>query len=289
METAQTIRFRRTLGVIRLIRPLNFVLFFFGVLVGAWLASGREAFSDAHRVRLVIAMVSAASIGAAANAINDYFDRTIDRVNRPDRPLVSGVLHERTAVLVWAAGSAIGIGLGFVLGLVHVLIAIASVLLTFLYSTTLKKSGLPGNIVVGLVVACAVFYGALATGRIGFAWIGAFFAFLTMVAREIVKDVEDLEGDRAVGIRTLPDRIGIERALVVASFPIVFAMLVSPLPFLVFGFGGWYLVWLVPSNLVLLYALWCLFGNTEGNKRFSKASGLIKAGVILGILALMSA
>jgi hypothetical protein len=76
---------------------------------------------------------------------------------------------------------------------------------------------------------------------------------------------------------------------VIAIIPIVVAMAASPIPFLALDYSGFYLTWMLSADIVLLYAIWCLFGPAERVDLVSRSSALIKAGVSLGIIALFAA
>ena len=84
-----------------------------------------------------------------------------------------------------------------------------SAALLFAYNTRLKRSGFWGNVVVGTVTALTIVYGALISGGVGHAWVGFLFAFLLTIAREIVKDIEDIRGDLEADARSLPIEKGI--------------------------------------------------------------------------------
>ncbi len=270
-------------ALVRLTRPVNVVMFFAGVALGGLLAAGAEAFEGASAGALALAMGSAALIGAGANAVNDVFDLEIDRVNRPGRPLPSGEVSVGTARSVWAACSALGLGLGALVSWVHLGIAAGSVALLYGYSARLKRTPLAGNVAVAVVLGLAILYGGLAVGPgTGALWLGAGFAFGSTLAREIAKDLEDVAGDAAGGARTLPIVLG-ERAAVwiaaVAAGATLAALPLGPAA----GLGSDFLALALPAAGLLLAATWSLLGSAEGAAR---ASALFKAAMVAGILAL---
>ena len=192
---------------LQLLRPLNCCITAASVLIGA-VAGGAVPPS----APVWLAVLAAALITGAGNAFNDLRDLEIDRINRPRRPLPSGRLTPRRAALVAAASAAAGLGFAVGAGPVPGLIAAGTLAGLWLYSARLKSTVLWGNLLVAFLAALAFPFGALAGGALGRSWIPAGFALLFHLGREIVKDVEDLEGDRARGVRTLALAVGAPRA-----------------------------------------------------------------------------
>ena len=279
----------RVADVVRLVRPLNVVMFFAGVALGGVLAAGSDAFSEGGR--LALAMLSAACIGAGANAINDVFDLAIDRVNRPDRPLPSGAVPVGTARAVWAVSSALGVGLGGGLSVAHLLIAAASVLLLYGYSARLKRTPLVGNLAVALVLGLALLYGGLAVATVGGGLLlGAGFAFGSTLAREVAKDVEDAVGDATEGARTLPLVAGPGAAVGVVVGAVAITVAGFPLA-LPAGLGADFFALGLPAAGLLLAAAWLLLGASGETleRQAGRASVLLKVAMLAGILALAGA
>lgn len=276
----------RIFATIQLVRPLNLTLSVAGVAIGAVLAIGWDAFSARHGMSVAIAMISAAAIGSAANALNDLFDVEIDRINRPDRPIPSGRVSDRAARMTWVIGAAIGVGLSLLLTPVHIGIAVLAVVAVVLYSYRLKTFGFVGNAAVALVTSATLIYGGLATGQIGAAWVGFIAAFLITLAREITKDLEDIEGDRIGGVRSLPIALGPTPAGRIVVALIVITVLSAPLPFTHLGFSGLYLVVVAVTSFTLLVAVWTLVGTPKQTVNYGRTSILLKSAMVIGMLAL---
>jgi geranylgeranylglycerol-phosphate geranylgeranyltransferase len=273
-------------GIIRLIRPLNFVMFWIGVAVGAILVAGLEVFQEELLGRTLLAMGSAACIGGAANAINDYFDIEIDRINRPDRPLPSGLISKHTALVLWGLLSVLGIGLSFLLSFNHVVLALGSVILLYIYSATLKRQGLIGNLVVSLIVGMALIYGGMAVGSPSAAGIGAVFAFVTTLVREWIKDLADMTGDNQAGARTLPITLGSRSTIRLIVGWISVIIVTAPMPFLFWGYKGLFLFGVCIVNGILLATIWVLVQSQNPVADAPKASSLMKAAMFMGLVAL---
>ncbi len=155
-------------------------------------------------------------ITAAAFAINDYDDVEKDRINHPERPLPSGRLSPQqawwTAVLLFAVALITALFLGRV---VWLLVAVSTVLLWH-YSAILTVSGILGNGVVATIVAALFLLSGLVAARpLAVVYPGGFL-FCYILAKEIVWDIHDAEGDRKRGVYTIANRWGAKIAFAVA-------------------------------------------------------------------------
>lgn len=163
--------------------------------------TGQAAMTSAALISIAVFLVT-----GAGNAINDYYDREIDAVNRPQRPIPSGRIPPQSAFLysiaLFIAGCMIA---GFVSELCLMLAAFNSLLL-FLYARSLKATPLAGNIAVAFLTGSTFLFGGAAAGPVGLLENRTPFmlSFLVSMSREIAKDIEDMRGDQKGGARTLP-------------------------------------------------------------------------------------
>ena len=281
------------MDLLRLTRPLNVVLFLAATALGGALAAGMSAFEGEPLARLLLAMASATLVGAGSNVVNDLYDVEIDRVNRPDRPLARGAVSVRAAWGFWALLSAGGVLLGAWVSPLHGALAAASVVLLWMYSAWLKGTVLIGNVAVAGVIALGVLFGGLAVGSAsGPLWAGVALGGVIVFAREIAKDVEDAEGDRAGGARTLPLVWGERRALGL-SFAVV-GLVIASLPLAAEVVGTSFYMWGLPLAGCLLVALWTLAVALAENGAplrdpSRRASGWLKAALAVGIAGLVLA
>ena len=172
-------------------------------------------------------------IAAAGYIINDYFDTRADLINKPTRVVVGVSISRKEAMILHMILNIIGVGIGvylsFYIGLPSLsLVFVLSTGLLWFYSTNYKKQFLVGNLAVAFLTALVplmvvLFEIPLLNREYGevmirynsnfsylFAWVSAFsfFAFITTLIREIIKDAEDLEGDNAYGMKTVPIVLG---------------------------------------------------------------------------------
>ncbi|MCS7211903.1 MAG: geranylgeranylglycerol-phosphate geranylgeranyltransferase, partial [Chloroherpetonaceae bacterium] len=228
----------KALACVVLTRPSNVGLFFLAILLGAFVAAGTEAFAEP---KVWLAALSGTLVGAAANVINDVMDIEIDRINKPKRPLASGRLSPKDAQAEWFALTAAGIALSAFISPLHTSIAIGASAVLYAYSLVLKRVALVGNLVVAGVVSTGLIYAALVVGDLQEVWFPVAFSFLFNLGREILKDLEDTEGDKKGGAETLPLKIGTIGSLWVITLLYVLVVALSILPYLQGLYGKWYL------------------------------------------------
>ena len=212
------------LAFLRLVRWPNLVfiaitqlLFVFAIIHPILTSAGVVA--NIHGIYFFFLVVSSVLIAAAGYIINDYFDLNIDQINKPDELVVEKIISRRWVIMWHLILSGIGIVLGFVidwytnsrfLGFANIL----CVLLLFVYSISLKKKLLAGNVLISLMTAWVILVvtwcefsnllhsAAIETytqkiTRITLLYAG--FAFIISLIREVVKDIEDIDGDRQYG------------------------------------------------------------------------------------------
>lgn len=275
---------QRSLAVLRLLRPMNLVMLAIGVALGAFLAGGAATFGLALRGSVLLAAVAVVLIGGGANALNDVFDVEADRVNRPGRPLASGMLSRPVAVGVWLVASGIGLAISAGLSAEHFMVAAVAVAAMFVYNYRLKRVAVAGNVIVSALVATTIIFGALLGREPGRGVVAAVFAFLVTLGREIIKDAEDVLGDDATGARTLPLLIGVRRSVIIACAIAVVVVSLTPVPFLMLGYSSLYLSIVLVADAFLLGAVW--WALTLENVGIARASAWLKWAMLAGMAAL---
>lgn len=261
-------------GLLELTRPVNAIAAGILTAIGAFVASG-----GVDTIIPVGAAVGATVLATGAgNAINDYFDREIDRINAPDRPIPRGAVPPRGALVFSLLLFLLAVGLALLLPVLA--IAIASVNLVALVAYTKVFKGLPGagNVVVGALSGSTFLFGAAAIESVGIGVIVLFLlASVSTITREIIKDVEDVAGDREEGLTTLPMAIGERRALHVGAALLVVAIVASPLPYLDGLFGLPYLLVLVPAVGTMLYAMVLSYDDPTAGQTYLKIGMFVAA------------
>jgi geranylgeranylglycerol-phosphate geranylgeranyltransferase len=250
-------------GLFELTRPGNAVAAGVLTAIGAFVAT--VAPSQFPQVGAAVGATVLAVAGG--NAINDYFDRGIDRINDPDRPIPRGAVSPRGALAfsgVLFAGAVV-----LAVQLPGLAIGIAAVNLLALVTYTKLFKGTPGagNALVAYLVGSTFLFGGAAVGNPAPTVVLALLAALSNLAREIIKDVEDIEGDREEGLRTLPVAVGQRRSLALAAGLLVVAAAASPVPFVRDTFGTAYLVVVAPAVAIMVLSGYRAFDDPATSQR----------------------
>jgi geranylgeranylglycerol-phosphate geranylgeranyltransferase len=266
---------------LHILRPHNCLISGAAVVLGVMIAGGGIPLEVTGLAGLVAFLIC-----GAGNIINDYYDLEIDRVNRPHRPLPSGKMGPRTAVLyAWLLFTA-GIALSVTLGPAPLALALFNSLLLYAYAWRIKMGGgITKNLVVSYLVASPFLFGGMvARGNLAALAVFLVCAFLLNTSREIIKDIEDLEGDRGF-VETFPMKIGEYQAFFVAGTLAVTAVMISPLPGIL-GFlknRGAYLLLILLTDAIIFYPFLKVKKLTQEKVRMTQKT--LKAGMAAALVA----
>ncbi|HDR72919.1 MAG TPA: geranylgeranylglycerol-phosphate geranylgeranyltransferase [Methanoculleus sp.] len=272
-------------GFFKIIRPLNAFVAGFAVLLGYLIAAG----TIVPEACILVPIVFFATAGG--NVINDYYDREIDRINRPDRPIPSGAITPAAARAYSGALFLAAIGLSIFTNYLCMTLAVVNSLLLWAYAARLKKVPLAGNLAVSYLAASIFLFGGARAGIDGLLQNVplAGIVVLAMLSRELLKDAEDVEGDAEGGARTLPVIVGVRATAAVALVAALGAVIMSYLP-LMRWWGGAYLAAITVADLVILAgALRGFQCDTSACIRSSSATGLLKGGMFAALLVFIIA
>ncbi|NWG10533.1 geranylgeranylglycerol-phosphate geranylgeranyltransferase [Candidatus Bathyarchaeota archaeon] len=241
-------------GYLRLMRPLNCLMMGFAVIVGAALAAPNVL--SVFWLNLAYGFVTGFMLTAASMAINDYYDREIDAINEPNRPIPSGLIKPKEALAFASILTLIGFASAYLTSAFCLLIAIIAWIIFVVYTTVGKCSGLPGNFLVSICVAIPFIYGSVAVVNEikPNILIFASMAFLSNTGREITKGIVDVQGDKTQNMKTLAVRFGEKVAALSAVLFYLSAVFLSPLPWLLNLVSFWFLppVIIMDFGLVIL-------------------------------------
>jgi len=263
-------------------RLLNALLAALSVWVGYFFSSG------AYTGRLVvIASISAACVCAGGNIFNDFFDVSIDRISKPERPYAAGKLRKNEMILSGTLLFLIGVILSFFIGLLGVGMALLTITGLMYYNIRAKRTVLLGNCVIGFLSACAFLYGGVAGGAVQGALVPAVFAALYHFGRELLKDIEDREGDRLMHVVTFPVKYGIKPALIVATVTFCVLIVLTIMPFVFFAYSTLYFYVVLFGVDLLIIVLLTRYWISQDSKHLQQTTTLLKAGMFFGMLALI--
>jgi geranylgeranylglycerol-phosphate geranylgeranyltransferase len=268
----------RARGYLDLTRPLNAVAAGVLTFVGAFVSGGNAG----SRLAIAAAVLATLLAVAAGNAINDYFDREVDAINNPERPIPRGAVRPRGALAFSAALFVGAIAATVVLPPLAIAIAAINLIALVAYTEVFKGTPGAGNALVSYLVGSTFLFGGAAVGDARPVVVLFSLAALSTFAREVIKDVEDLEGDAAEGLVTLPVAIGERRALRVSAVVLLVAVLASPIPYALGTFDVAYLALVVPADAVMLYAAYAGFEDP------GRGQSLLKYGMFLATAAFIA-
>ena len=271
-------------GFVRLMRPVNCAMMGFAVLVGAVLADPQ--FFNAEWLGVVYGFVTGFMLTAAAMTINDYYDRVIDAINEPSRPIPSGTVSEKQALGFVFVLSVIGFAFAYLTSYLCLVVAIISWVVVVAYVTIGKRSGLPGNFLVSTCVAIPFIYGSIAVlNNVQLSvLLFTLMAFLSNTGREITKGIVDVKGDSAEGIKTLAVRYGEKSAAVVAAIFYVSAVALTPIPPLLNLVSVWFIPIVLVTDIGLVASSALLLKNPS-RENARKIKNLILLLFVIGLLA----
>jgi len=260
------------------------------ILIGALIAA--KGFPSAYN--FLFSFLTALFLEAGTFALNDYFDLEVDRKNkRKDRPLVNGDLKPSTALYIYFIFLPAGLAASFMVNTTCFAIAAINAVIATLYDVKLKEIKIIGNFYIAFVMAIPFVFGSTAVSSSIplITYFIAFIAFLSGVAREIMKDVMDFDGDAARKTKSFPTYLGRKGANVVASLFYLIAVILSFIPFIynidnAYYHDYIYLVIVLVTDVMLVYTSVSIISRVDAESldRFRKISLL---GISVGLAAFL--
>ena len=241
---------------------------------------------------IILAMITVFFETAAGNVINDYFDYNIDLVNKPERPIPSGRISLKTGrnygYFLFLAGTVCGFLISYLTNnwIPFIIVLIADVLL-YLYAYKLKTTPLIGNLAVGFMTGFGFVFGGYTINNPSIVMTSiflGFFAFVMTTAREIIKDIEDVEGDKKDGARTLPILIGKKTPALIATILIIIDCALCPLLYFYNIFGPVYLIIITVAVILFLYSAFLIM-KSQDEETAHKSSKLLKIGMLIAFVS----
>lgn len=272
-----------------LVRWLNLLIIVFTqymariFLVGP-AAEWKSYLVDPHQAAISLATLL---IAAAGYIINDYFDVKIDLINKPESVIIGRKIPRRTAILTHQTLNGIAIFIGLFLGWKVLVINILAVGLLWYYASFYKKKAFIGNfLVAGLTGASLIVISVYYKQNELFINIYAMFAFSISLIREIIKDIEDIRGDKAHGCTTLPILWGIRKTKKLLYVFIAFFVFIVFIMAIYLQNPKLMVVFIVPG-LLLVYLTYALV-KADRKAHFARLSGLCKWIMIIGIVSMVA-
>ena len=224
----------------------------------------------------------------AGNVINDYFDRDIDKINAPHRPIPIGLVSKSYALLFSVFLFSIAFIFCLLLPTFAIIIAVTNFVLLILYTPFFKCRPFIGNIIVSYLGGSTILFGSAAFIGAGIFQNELFLILFSLIvlstySREVIKDIEDMEGDNGQNLKTLPLTIGTNRSLLISFSSLLLSILISPLPFIMGFFGASYLLTIAVADVLMILAI---FASIEDPK---KGQIYLKYGMFVAIFSFILA
>lgn len=268
---------------VKITRPLNVCITFIAVIISGLVCGKHQGINRS----IFLAALAASLITAAGNIINDIFDIQTDKLNHKiNRPLATGELKVVQAIILYALFTIIAFVLAYYINTAAFIVTILTSIILYYYSYYFKTIPLTGNIVVAGLTSLAFVFGGIAVGNISGAVIPAAFAFVINLMREIIKDIQDIEGDKKSGFATFPIKYGIKQS---CNLVIFLAVITIVFPFMLWSYGFYhtpfYIIIIFLVNPLFVFIIRYLFINAL-DKNLVKISIILKLNMVLGLLAI---
>jgi len=282
-----------------ILRPINDIMGSLTVVIGL-LNTRRGIDPIILIINLILGVLAYFLIAGSGMVINDIYDYKsgIDIINRPERPLPSERLTVKQAIIIYSVTLSIGIIISiihsviFELGFLNIILAVFFGFIGWLYAAWGKKSGFFGNIIVSVSFSIGLIYGAVLNNSAIPLYIYFFFStsFFLLLAREIIKGCEDIEGDKEQGVKTLAIQIGIKKATLFSMISALLAILFFVLPLFTPIINPiLFLISMICGLVIVIFAIILMLKKNLVKKDFSKISLLLKIGAFLGLIAFILA
>ena len=234
---------------LRLMRIGNCLMGFISILATSYFVSQ----SFFLNTSVFLGALAALFVMGGGNSLNDYFDYRIDKLNKPERPIPSGLITRQRALIFSICLFLGGIFLGLFLNIFALSIVIINTCLLIVYARYSKTMSFAANILIAWMTSSVFIYSATILYIIDINIIVlASSAFFVMTAREILKDIEDIQGDVQSGAITLPIKLGIRRARTISSLFILPAVFLIFVPITSGTMNSFYFGLVICASTILL-------------------------------------
>jgi 4-hydroxybenzoate polyprenyltransferase len=234
--------------------------------------------------KIIFIIISCICISAAGYVINDYFDVKIDQINKPNEVIIGQFISRRQALFLHQALNIVGAILGVLAGFKVLFINVLAITLLWFYASVFKKKPFVGNVIVAFLLAMVLIEIAwvFEPNNVKI-WFYAFLVFSVNLIREIIKDMEDKDGDAAYGAHTLPVVLGDIQTKKVVNV----LMLISMAIILVFCYWKADLrFWMLCLVMFTFYGfVFFKLKNADRKSHFGYLSVFLKYFLILGLIS----
>ncbi len=272
---------RQIKGLYKLSRPVSTLAGGLAVLLGGYVA-GTGAWGN-----VFLAFWATIFISAAANAWNDYLDIEIDRINQPQRPLPSGMVSPRIALLFSIMLTFISLSIAVFIGWQAFIIAIFSVTVLYVYSWKLKGTVLMGNMTIAVISALSAIFGGVAAGNPQPSLWLAMIIFTAILGREILKTMADYEGDLREHCHTVSTVWGKRRARILFFILGALTLIVMLVPYLLRIYAPIYALTVIVGVYPVVYYILLRVTQDRTGRQLERLSQLMKYDFMIWFVAVL--
>jgi len=273
---------KKFFAYITIIRPLNVILGGVTIVISSFIVQYNGPISYVFFAVLVVMFYT-----AGANTLNDYFDYKIDKINRPDRAISSGLVLRNHAIIFSLFAFILGTLFALQLNKNSQLVAVGvSLPLIIGYNAKLKNFALIGNIVVALILSLSFIYAGFVFDNIKPLIIPALLAFGLTLIREIVKDMADVIGDKAVALKTFPIIYGENKTIVLCTTLSALLGIGSFIPIITGYYNIFYGILLILTVEIPLAVVVILLLNKPNIATAKRSAKLLKFSTLGGLFSI---
>lgn len=279
----------RAVKLFRIIRPVNCTMMGLAVLVGETITHKTLYFYPS-----ILGFVTAFTLTGASMITNDYWDRAVDRINAPNRPIASGLVSTKLALFYAFTLIAIGFSSAFLTNVICLFIAVVSLTISLLYNYRGKELGLIGNFMVSVCVSIPLFYGGFIYYDNGFMrerltllFFFDLIFFLANTGREVNKGMADIDGDRIRGVKTVAIQFGLKAAAIIAVIFYLSAVVLSVVPWFLMLNSWMYLLFVVVPDFGFVASSYILLRDYT-KQSATKVKKLVLIWMLLVLLGLFA-
>ncbi len=260
------------------IRPFTSILGMAGAYIGGIVAKASFLSTSLLLAIIVVFLMSAGSM-----PLNDYFDRDIDIISHPKRPIPSKRLTPKETLYFALMLLGMAATVSLFINWFSFIIILASIGFLYSYEALFKNRGFVGNIFVAFLSSMSFTFGGIAVGNPFASLPLSLITFFLFTGRELLKDVEDVKGDLQTR-KTLPMKIGEQKAVLIASIFLLGAITLSPLPYLLHQLSIWYLIIII---LVDVLAFYVIYQNLKDIRNTTRSVSLTRIAAAIGIIGII--
>ncbi len=256
----------------KIIRPINGFMGIIATLISGFIGVGFRL--PDYYIEISMAAIAVLLVTSGGNIINDVVDIETDRVNHPERPLVTGRISVKSAETAATASflAALLISGAFISLLALAVVALAEVFL-ILYEFKTKKLGFSGNVMISILVGLIFVFGGIAVHSVRSMAILFVMASLANLSREIIKDIQDMSGD--IDRKTLPKIYGVKISAGIATIAVLIAVVLSYMPYYLGIFRIYYLLPVAISDALFIFSVSMIIQHPDTSQKISKIAMIV--------------